>query len=145
MKRILLLAVFALAGLTAIRATAGDTPVQVAQMPAASQNFIKKYFSDIQVDRAVVSDLEPKKYEVRFVNGTEIEFDARGEWTEVECEHGAVPEAIVPQKLLDYVAKNHPGRQIVAIKRNMRGYKLELDNDLDLKFDRDYRLIKISD
>lgn len=145
MKRILLLAVFALAGLTAIRATAGDTPVQVAQMPAASQNFIKKYFSDIQVDRAVVSDLEPKKYEVRFVNGTEIEFDARGEWTEVECEHGAVPEAIVPQKLLDYVAKNHPGRQVVAIKRNMRGYKLELDNDLDLKFDRDYRLIKISD
>lgn len=145
MKRLLLLAVFALAGLTAIRATAGDTPVQVAQMPAASQNFIKKYFSDIQVDRAVVSDREPRKYEVRFVNGTEIEFDARGEWMEIECEHRAVPKAIVPQKLLDYVAKNHPGRQIVAIKRNMRGYKLELDNDLDLKFDRDYRLIKISD
>ncbi len=145
MKRFLLLAVLALAGLTAVRAAVGDTPIQVAQMPAASQHFIKKYFGDIQVDHAVVSDKGSKKYEVHFVNGTEIEFDAQGEWMEIECEHGAVPEAIIPQKLLDFVNKNHPGRRIVAIKRNMRGYKLELDNDLDLKFDREYRLMKISD
>lgn len=145
MKRFLLLAVLALAGFTAVRAAAGDTPIQVAQMPAASQNFIKKYFGDIQVDHAVVKDRGLKKYEVVFVNGTEIEFDAQGEWMEVDCEHGAVPEAIIPRKLLTYVEKNHPGRRIVTIKRDTRGYGIELDNDLDLKFDRDFRLMKMDD
>lgn len=122
-----------------------DTPIQVAQMPNAAQNFIKKHFGDMQVSYAKLENGIAKSYEVVFVNGNKLEFDADGDWTEVDCKHGVVPAAIVPNQLKNYVEKNHPGQTIVAISQDARGYEIDLNNGLELKFNRKYRLMDMDD
>ena len=57
----------------------------------------------------------------------------------------ALPAAIVPQQIRDYVAKNFAGRKIVSIDRDKRDWEVKLDNGLDLKFDLQFRLIEIDD
>lgn len=135
----------AMTACAAVAMADNDTPVQVAQLPATAQNFIQKYFNDVQVSYAKQENDIVKSYEVVFVNGSKLEFDARGDWTEVDCKHGVVPDGIVPRQLRNYVDKNHPGQRIVAVSRDARGYEVDLNNGLELKFNRNYRLIDMDD
>ena len=135
----------AMTACAAVAMADNDTPVQVAQLPATAQNFIQKYFNDVQVLYAKQENDIVKSYEVVFVNGSKLEFDARGDWTEVDCKHGVVPDGIVPRQLRNYVDKNHPGQRIVAVSRDARGYEVDLNNGLELKFNRNYRLIDMDD
>lgn len=143
MKRLLVVALL-LAGGISLACAGGDQPIQVAQMPDNARNFIKKHFGDIQVSFARKETM-PVSYEVVFVNGSKVEFDSHGEWTEVDCEHGVVPDEIVPRQIVRFVDENHPGRKIVGISRERHGYDVTLSNGLDLKFDADYRLVGIDD
>lgn len=120
------------------------TPIQVAQMPEMAQTFLQRHFGDVQVRYAKQQYL-PKEYEVVLVNGTKLEFDANGNWTEVDCKHGVVPDDVVPQPLRSYVGKNYPDQRIVDIEQGPRGYKLELNNGLELKFNKEYRLVDMDD
>lgn len=51
-------------------------------------------------------------YEVKLADGTKIDFDARGEWTDVERPGGVVPDGLIPQPILKFVAANYPGRHV---------------------------------
>ena len=75
-------------------------------------------------------------YDVRFVDGAEISFRHNGEWDDVECKDSQVPAAIVPAKIASYVTEKYPDSRIVEIDRDLRGYEIELSNDVKLKFDR---------
>lgn len=123
----------------------GTIPMQVKQLPNAAQSFIRSNFKDIQVASASMESGMAKSYEVKLVDGTEIDFDAKGQWTEVKCPNGVVPETIVPKQIQDFVAKNHPDQQMMGIERNGRngrdGYEVWLKNGSELDFDRDFRLI----
>lgn len=80
-----------------------------------------------------------------FVNGSKVEFVRNGDWKEVDCRYGEVPAGIVPQPILDYVNTRFTGRTVVRIERERKGYDVGLDNGLDLKFDRSFRLVDIDD
>ena len=123
-----------------------DRMITVAELPAASQQFVKTHFTGVEVSYAKVDEeMFSKDYKVVFVNGAKVEFAKDGQWTEVECKYGEVPAAIVPQEIRNYVAKNFAGRKIVSIDRDTRDYEVKLDNGLDLKFDLKFRLIEIDD
>ena len=55
---------------------------------------------------------------------------------QVECKDSQVPAAIVPAKIASYVTEKYPDSRIVEIDRDLRGYEIELSNDVKLKFDR---------
>ena len=103
MKKIFLTAALLLAGIT-VTLAGNDRPITVDKLPAAAQNFLKSYFSDLTVAYAVE---DPKfagsEYEVTYTDRTEVEFDTKGEWTSVERKYTAVPAAIVPKQITDYV------------------------------------------
>ena len=74
-----------------------DKPIQVTQMPQAAQQFIKQHFADSKVALAKMeSEFFYKSYEVIFTNGNKVEFDKKGEWTEIDCKHTVVPIATIP-------------------------------------------------
>lgn len=137
--------VAALAALTTSALAADDTPVQVAQMPKAAQQFIGQYFGDVQVSYATMDGGFSKSYDVVLVNGTKIEFDGDGNWTEVDCKHGVVPEELIPAQIRRYVADNHPGQRIEQIDRRARGWEVGLGNGIDLKFNNNFRLMDLDD
>ena len=78
------------------------------------------------------------------VDGTKIEFSGDGNWKDVECRKSAVPTAIVPKQITEYVAKKYPDVKILKIDRE-ENYDIELSNRLELTFDKKFRLIDIDD
>ena len=115
-----------------------DKPIQVAQMPKVAQEFIKSHFANQSVAVAKVeNDLFGKNYDVIFTNGDKIEFDKKGHWTNVDCEHTQVPVAIIPAAIQQYVSKNYPAAKVVKIeKTDRKGYDVDLSNGFDIEFDK---------
>lgn len=145
MKKILLLLVCLFSLQTVVRAD-DDRPIAVTQLPASAQQFIKKHFAGNQVAFAKMEkDWFSKSYDVTFTNGNKLEFDEKGEWTEVDCKYTSVPAAIVPKAIADYVAQNYKDVRILKIDRDTRDYEVKLSNRLELKFDLQFNLIDIDD
>ena len=116
MKKIVVLFVSML--VLATTASAGnDKPIQVSQLPQTAQQFIKKYFGDRKVAFAKEESDFRKSYEIAFKNGDKIEFDRKGEWTDIDCKYSAVPTGIIPAPIAKYVADNYPDNKIVQIRK----------------------------
>ncbi|MDR2887210.1 MAG: PepSY-like domain-containing protein [Bacteroidales bacterium] len=145
MKRI----TFLLAGLIMMASAAfadNDKPVTVKELPVDAQQFIEKYFPGAKVALAKEeNERYYKSYEVIFADGSKIEFDGNGQWTEVDCRSTPVPSGIVPQQIVDYVTANYAGATISDIDRDTRDYEVSLSNRLELTFNLQFNLIDIDD
>lgn len=70
----------------------------------------------------------------------ELEFDALGNWLDVEAQgYAAVPESMlialgIPQTMLDYLRTNALLAQVEEVERTVYGYKVDLRNDISLQF-----------
>lgn len=142
MKKILLALLGAGLFATAVFADSDDTPIQKHELPEAARKLVKEYFHDIEVASAVRDNGIAPSYEVRLADGTRIDFDARGQWTDIERPGGVVPDGLVPEPILKYVAANYPSRQIRGIERDGRNHEITLDTGLELKFNRRFRLVE---
>lgn len=120
---------------------ANDRPVTFQQLPQKAQQFITTHFSGVEFLSATVDD----DYEVYLANGTKVEFTLQGEWKEVKCPGSAVPAAIIPAGISKYVKANFPNSTIVKIDKKYSGYDIELNNDMELKFDKNGRFLSYDD
>ena len=121
-----------------------DKPIQINQMPATAQQFIKQHFSGQKVAMAKVeSDFFDKSYEVIFTSGNKIDFDKKGNWKEVNCKFSFVPNAIIPVAIQNYVKTNYPETKILKIDKDKKDYEVTLSNRIELKFDLKFNLIDI--
>ena len=144
MKKIVFLFI-SLFAMNFVALAGNDKPIQVSEMPKAAQLFIKNHFADLSVAMAKVeTDFLDKNYDVVFTNGNKVEFDKKGNWTNVDCEHTQVPVAILPEAIRQYVAKNYPDAKVLKIEvTDRKGYDVELSNGFELEFDKRFRLREI--
>ena len=125
---------------------ADDKMILPEQLPAAAKEFLQTHFPDNGILFAQKdNDGLKKKFEVRLKDGTEVDFDKKGEWEKVDCKMKAVPAVLVPEAIATYVNANFPGEMIVKIDKERYGYDIELSNDLDLKFNKQGMLIGMDD
>ena len=122
-----------------------DKPISVSQLPAAAQTFIKTNFSSDKVSHAFIDEGFSTEYEVYFENGNQIEFDKNGQWKEVKCIIGKVPAKIIPASISKYISQYFNGTDIIKIKKNRRGYEVELRNEIELEFDLNGNFVKMDD
>ena len=123
-----------------------DRPIEVDKLPDAAQKFLKQYFPNASVSLAKVDvELAYKEYDVLLTDGTRIDFNNSGEWIDVDCKYAAIPEGIVPQQIVDYVAKNYPNVNILRIERDRHTYEVSLSNRLKLTFDKKFKIVDIDD
>ncbi len=108
-------------------------------LPAAARTILKKNFKSgvslvkIDKDFGRVSD-----YEVVMTDGSEIKFDSKGNWKEVETsDTRSVPSGFVLPSISKYVASNHKGARIVGIEKKRDSYEVELSNGVDIEFGAD--------
>ena len=138
MKKSLILFIVALAG--CLGAQAKDEYVRdVNYLPQTAKTFINQHFKggDISVIKLDKTLGKVTEYEVIMQDGTEISFDRNGNWDNVEMPiKKSVPKAIVPAEIASYVAKNYPNQRIVSIDKERSGYEIELQNGVDLKFNK---------
>ena len=119
-----------------------DRPVTFQELPQKAQQFVNKHFSSVGFLSAKQDDGE---YEVMLKDGTKIEFTLQGDWKDINCHTRAVPAAIVPATITNYVKTNFPNNIITKIEKKYNGYDIELETDLELKFDKNGNFLYADD
>ena len=113
--------------------------------PAITQ-FVTQHFPN-----ATVQMVMPDEDDIDVVlnDYTKIEFRLNNEWKKVDCEQSttftAVPATIVPEQITAYVNANFPGAIIKKLEKKFRGWEIELNNGLELKFNSNFKVIEIDD
>ena len=146
MKKVLSILVLALVAVQF--AFAGDVITQdTKQLPLTARNFINQYFSKPHISHIKIESeiLQTKKYEVLLTDRTEKDFDKKGNWLEVDCKKSAVPEALIPVPVKEYVKANFPREIITKIERGRTGVEIELGNDYSLKFNKKGKFVSMDD
>ena len=146
MKKILLIlvAVFSVGIFAAV--ADNDKLINKSQLPKAAQEFIDAHFAGVDLLYAKEDcNILFNSYEVRLANGVKVEFSSKGNWEEVDGGQSAVPAAIVPQPIKDYIEENYAGERILVIEKNRNDYEVKLSNRLELKFDKDFNIYDIDD
>ena len=119
-----------------------DKPIAFEQLPATAQQFVKQNFADQKV--AFVkkeSELFDASYELMFVSGDKVEFNKKGEWTDVRCKHTGVPAAVVPAKIAEFVKSSYPDAKILSLEKDRYSYEVRLSNFWEIKFDLQFNVI----
>ena len=138
---------FAIALLTSITAVAQEKVLELSQLPSKAQSFISDHFKQEKVS-LVSSEKEffsATEYKVIFQNGTEVEFDSKGNWTEVDAKLKAVPLKLIPSAILNYVNQKFPNNQVVQINKENKHYEIELTSGIDLLFNSQGEFLRIDD
>lgn len=120
--------------------------IAFSELPQNAQTVINTHFdaggvSVITMDK----DLLDTDYEVRFTNGTKVEFDENGELTKVDCGLQRVPDALLPEPVRQYVAAQFPKDFVTEWGKDDLRWKAELSNKLDLIFNRNFEFVGIDD
>lgn len=116
-------------------------------LPAAAHTILKNNFkakvSHIKIDKDFGRITE---YDVVLTDGTEISFDSKGNWKDVEVGvNAAVPAAFVPAAISAYVKANQNNAKIVGIEKHRSGYDVELSNGVDMKFNSEGKFLRYDD
>ena len=123
-----------------------DLPITIGDLPLKAQQFIKNYFSQIDVILTKVDrDILSKEYEVMFADGSKVDFAGDGEWKNIERQRDVVPAEIIPQQIRSYVKQSYPEANITKIDRDRNDYEVSLSNRLELTFNKSFKLIDIED
>jgi hypothetical protein len=144
MKKIFLLLVASIMAVLPMLAD-NDKMITLAELPETAQMFIDKHFANIDIlyakaerDMGVITS-----YDVMLDSDIKLEFNRKGEWESVDCHRSRVPDSLLPKGVLDYVNKKFTKAYVVEIERDIQGYDVKLNNDLDLEFDRDGNFLRI--
>lgn len=125
---------------------ADERPIKIGQMPKAAISFLNKNFAGIEVLYANVErDILDTDYEVGLSDGTKIDFNGSGEWTDVSNKKSGVSNMLLPHKVAAYIEQNYANVQIIKIERSSRKYEVKLTNGLELLFTPDGELIGFDD
>ena len=121
-----------------------NKPIKVTELPVKAQTVLSQHFNNQKVTFASIeSGIIDKKYDVVLQNGTKLEFDKKGNVTEIDCKQGAVPEKLIPQAINTYLQENHFGQTVRKIEFNKNEYELELSNAIDITFNKHFQVIDI--
>ena len=137
----LILAFIAIVSFGFSTAMAQNTNVNPAITQFVTQNF----------PNATIQMVMPDEDDIDIVlnDYTKIEFRLNNEWKKVDCEHSttftAVPATIVPEQITAYVTANFPNAIIKKLEKQFRGWEIELNNGLELKFNSNFRVMEIDD
>ena len=138
--------ILAVTSLACFACNAQKRKITIAELPATAQTFIKTNFPN-QATSYIIEDkgITKTEYKVQFTGGTEIEFDGKGNWEELDANRGTLPASVLPKAIAAYVAQNYKGLSVEKLDRERYGYKLEFTNDLELEFDANGKFLRIDD
>lgn len=120
--------------------------IGVSDLPTQAQAFIQKHFniSDIayiERDRDGIH----YEYNVYLKNSTEIDFDHHGNLQSIDCKRTSVPEGIVPEAIISFISSHYPNLFVVEYVIDYRHQTVELNNEIELIFDREGHFLRMDD
>ena len=135
--------------LLSVMACAGNDKItsDTHVLPVSSRQFISDHFKDIPVSHIHIEKnlIRISSYDVILADGTNVEFNHKGEWKEIKRHGLPIPQAIIPEVIQDLIKKNYSSNKVVKIEKEIRDYEIKLDNGLEMTFDLKGNLIDIDD
>ena len=142
--RILMIAICCMVSCNMVANAGNDKPISVNALPAKAQTLLSQHFNGQKVMLATIeSGVVSRSYDVVLQNGTKLEFDKKGNHTEIDCKQATVPAKLIPQAIRNYLKENYPAQAVKKIEMNKNEYEVELANGLDLTFNKHFQLIDI--
>ena len=142
--RILMIAICCMVSCNMAANAGNDKPISVNALPAKAQTLLNNHFNSQKVMLATIeSGVVSRSYDVVLQNGTKLEFDKKGNLTEINCKQGIVPALLIPQAIKNYLKDNYAGQSVKKIEMNKNEYEVELTNGLDLTINKHFQLIDI--
>lgn len=117
-------------------------------IPAAANTFINKYFPQASVVLVAIDTDEDdgsNEYSVWLNDGTKIEFDMQGSMRKIARNKTGVPAAIMPTPITTYLKSHYPNDVVTKFSHKAYGYKVELSNDMDVRFSHKGKFLQIVD
>lgn len=117
-------------------------------LPQAAKDFLETWFADVKVTRVEYKAGDSTPYEVHLKGGIEIEFNANGNWQEINGKGKAIPTnmmTFLPSKIMDYVTEHYAGQSVVKIEKEGSAIELELSGGTKLKFNASGEFIRSDD
>jgi hypothetical protein len=111
-------------------------------VPVQATAFIDQYFPESSVVLVEIENDEgTREYSVWLNDGTKIEFDVQGNWKRVGRKKTGVPSMLIPDTIMQYVKTHYPNNVVTKFSKKEYGYKLELSDDMDLRFNKQFQFI----
>ena len=111
-------------------------------VPVQATAFIDQYFPESSVVLVEIENDEgTREYSVWLNDGTKIEFDMQGDWMRVGRKKTGVPSILIPDTIMQYVKTHYPNDVVTKFSKKEYGYKLELSDDMDLRFNKQFQFI----
>lgn len=84
------------------------------ELPAPARTILKQQFAHTKVSYIKIDKdwFKSTTYDVQLVNGTEVSFDSKGDWTEVDGKRSEVPAFFIPKEIKKQVNEMFPGEKI---------------------------------
>ncbi len=142
MKKLTLMAL--LLGLFCLTAGAkGKQPIAIEKLPravkaAAMQHYTPDQILFITMEKQVGKD----EYEFSLADGTKVEFYENGQLHKIKSQQG-VPDAFIPENMLQYIKATFPNSIVTEYKNDRMMKKIEINNDVDLVFNRRGKFLRI--
>ena len=111
---------------------AHDTPLAPEQLPAEVTAFVKANFPKQTI---IYAEHEYNyEFELRLDDGSKVEVLKTGELKKAENKMKGIPASLIPAEITAYVTKNYPNTIITEVDKKGFGYKIELNNGLEMMF-----------
>lgn len=105
------------------------------KIPEKITAFLIEHFPNIKILRFVkTTTSDTITYKVELSEDTELEFNSNLEITEIESK-SKLPDSVILEKIRNYVTINYPDNFIISWELEDKHQKIELNNDIELKFE----------
>lgn len=148
MTGLLLLSVLTCTVCGAAAADDGGKYVFLDELPQPAQEFLKTHFEELTLELLVEKRRAGiTQYEATYTDWTEVEFRADGQWKSVKRDTLAVPAAIVPRAIRDFVQDAAPAcaAPILRIERKSHTWEIGLSDGLEIEFDHQFNVVGYDD
>lgn len=131
--------------LSAITVNAQDREIHKNKLPREIQYYLMKHFPNNRIlEIETDNDDSLISYEIELQNDIELEFKGTN-IKEIDSKTG-LPNSVIPRRIRRYVRNNYPNSYITKWEfDDDETQEIELNNELELEFDKRGRFIKIDD
>ena len=107
------------------------------KLPSATKAFLKKHYPESNII-SIVDDVDGD-FEVRLDNKSELDFDRKGMWFQLDSKKKPFPNSIIqllPNEMIKYISQNYPEQFIKEVEKKSYGYRITLNkpNNIELCF-----------
>lgn len=139
-----MIAIYCILSCNILASAGNDKPISVTTLPIKAQILLTNYFGNQKVALATIeSGVVNRSYDVVLQNGTKLEFNKKGELTEIDSKQGVVPVKLIPLSIKNYLQNNYPRQSVKKLEIKKNEYEVELSNGMDLTFNKHFQLIDI--